>query len=174
MMAPVPFAPSTTLTRKILYGSNDLRLGKELARTIIAGNRYLSIPVEGGSSRLKGKSADLSAVNISNHGRWRQEHLGAWNAAYGKTPFFPYIFPMMEDAYTYHSHGLLVEFNKSMFDIFLKFTDFENVKPSIEILKKTHPLRFEQLHREYETKVNLNYSIFDTLFRLGKNSVWIL
>lgn len=173
MMNPLPFAPSLAATRLIIKGES-IPFGKEWGRCRIAGNRLLSVPVEGGTSLFKRKNIDFDHFVISDHGRWRQEHLGAWNAAYGKTPFFPYIFPNIEEAYKKDSHGTLAEFNASMFEIFVKFIDIKSLKTSFDILKKENPERLELLSKEYETKVNINYSIFDSLFRFGKNTLWAL
>lgn len=173
MVKPLPFAPSLAATKLIVKGES-IPFGKEWGRCLISGDRLLSVPMEGGASLFKRKNIDFEQFVISDHGRWRQEHLGAWNAVYGKTPFFPYIFPKIEEAYKNDSHGTLAEFNASLFDIFIKFLDLRSLETSLDILKKENPERLELLSKEYETKVNINYSIFDTLFRFGKNTLWAL
>lgn len=170
----LPFAPSLELTAAILDGNSGPFCGKMLARTLIAGDRQLSVPVEGGASRLKTSRQDiLATLPISNHGRWRQEHLGAWNAAYGKTPYFPHIFPKIEEAYRKHSHGTLAGFNNALFHIVTDMLQAEGVKASLKEMIERNPGRVRELREYHATKVNLNYSIFDALFRLGKNIVWI-
>lgn len=173
MTPQLPFAPSLALFREIIAGK-EIPYGKEWARCLIAGDLFLSVPIEGGAACLKSKHVDISSLIISDHGRWRQEHLGAWNSVYGKTPFFDHLFPKIKRAYSEHSHGNLAEFNSNLFNIALRFLDLEKVMPDIRELYKSQPNRAEQLRAEITTKVNLNYSIFDALFRLGKNSVWTI
>ncbi len=178
MNLQIPFAPDLSLTRKILTGARVFA-GKGLARTVIArtiieGGRVLSVPIVGGSGILKRQDINLDKVLISNHGRWRQEHLGAMNAVYGKTPYFPYIFPVIENIYHKKSNGSLGEFNRELFDFVCRFLDVNIIRRAMVDMKSRNPYRFEQMKREFETKVNLNYSIFDTLFRLGKNTVFVI
>lgn len=111
---------------------------------------------------------------ISDHGRWRQEHLGAINATYGKTPYFPYIFPELEKIYWEKSNGSLGEFNRELFEFVYRFLDVDSIRKAIDEMNLRNPRRLGQLKRELETKVNLNYSIFDALFRLGKNTAFVI
>lgn len=150
------------------------RQGKELARTLIAGDRLLSVPVEGGASRLKRLPQGLAEIMISDHGAWRREHLGAWNAVYGKTPFFPYLYPLIEEAYANHSHGSLSEFNDALWKIALDFIQADETLSAVRELADHNPDRLEEIRKELTTKVNLNYSIFDAIFRLGKNVIFLL
>lgn len=171
----IPFAPSLAAARVLLSDETYRpRQGKELARTLIAGDRLLTVPVEGGASRLKRLSQNLSEIMISDHGAWRREHLGAWNAVYGKTPFFPYLYPLLEAAYANHSHGSLTEFNDALWMIVTDFLNLDETMPAIKNLADTNPDRLEEIRKELTTKVNLNYSIFDAIFRLGKNIIFLL
>ena len=111
---------------------------------------------------------------ISDHGAWRREHLGAWNAVYGKTPFFPYLFPHLEEAYANHSHGSLAEFNEALWGIIKDFLNPDETLPAIREMAAANPERLKAIRNELATKVNLNYSIFDAIFRLGKNAVFLL
>ena len=106
MTTPVPFAPSLSLTRKFLAGESPA-CGKECARCMVQGDMFLSVPVQGGASCLKGRHVDVRSLLISDHGKWRQEHLGTWNAIYGKTPFFDHLFPEIKQVYACHSNGTL-------------------------------------------------------------------
>ena len=169
----IPFAPDLSLTREILAGVR-VSPGKGFARTVIEGDRILSIPVVGGSGILKRSDINLDKIMISDHGRWRQEHLGAINATYGKTPYFPYIFPELEKIYREKSNGSLGEFNRELFEFVYRFLDVDSIRKAIDEMNLRNPRRLGQLKRELETKVNLNYSIFDALFRLGKNTAFVI
>ncbi len=181
MICQIPFAPSCSALRTIIM--NNGWLGDESSpnhphndatRTTIAGGKMLTVPVAGGRGRLKHRQTDLEKIQISDHGRWRQEHLGAINAAYGKAPYFQYIFPEIEKIYENNSHGSLGEFNHHIFCFIKRFLDLDTLLPSIKEMNEKNPDRLQQLKSEYETKVNLNYSIFDAIFRLGKNAVFLL
>lgn len=170
-----PFAPTVAMLRDMLaYGQDMPAISpRSLARTTIAGDRILSVPVEGGASALKRHGARICDLSISDHGRWRQEHLGAWQAAYRKTPYFSFLFPEIENAYLTASHGSLLYFNRELLHIALRFLDIEGTRESILEMKRLHPSRLEEVIYETEAKVNINYSIFDSLFRLGKNTVYL-
>lgn len=171
----IPFAPSAAAASVLLRGEQFRpKQGKEFARTKIAGEMLLTVPVVGGASRLKHLPHNLSEIIISDHGSWRREHLGALNAAYGKTPFFSHIYPLIEEAYKVSSYGSLAEFNEALWKIVTDFLDIENIRRYLNDAEITCPGRFNDIKEELKTKVNLNYSIFDALFRLGKNTVFIL
>lgn len=173
MTTPVTFAPSLSLTRKFLAGES-LVCGKEWARCLVQGDLFLSVPVQGGASCLKGRHVDVGSLLISDHGKWRQEHLGTWNAIYGKTPFFDHLFPEIKQVYTSYSNGTLGAFNSKLFELAMRFLDMRNLATDINEMQNSRPELIKQLRVEYETKVNLNYSIFDALFRLGRNTIWVL
>lgn len=173
--ALITFAPSLKVAQAIISGSSSEKSpGKDFARTQIGCGRVLSVPVVGGSAQLKRKDVDLSDISISDHGVWRREHLGAWNAVYGKAPFFPYIFPSIEDAYERNSHGSLADFNNAIWKIAYDFVEWDRVATVLMLMRENNPERMEQLRADLATKVNLNYSIFDAIFRLGKNIVFLL
>lgn len=173
MSGDIPFAPSVAVMRRILSGE-PLSVGKERARSVIAGGRLLTVPVEGGASLLKNKRISSADIKISNHGRWRQEHLGAWNAAYGKTPYFIHLFPLLEEAYAGDSRGSLREFNESLLNMALEFMHYSDTEDDIREMKLLRPGLYQGIIKDLETKVNINYSIFDALFRLGKESVFLI
>ena len=171
----IPFAPSLSSARELLSDSSSgVWRGKELARVRIAGDRILSVPVEGGASILKRRAGYSRSIMISEHGAWRREHLGAWQALYGRAPFFTHLFPRIEHAYEAHSSASLEEFNDALWEIVMNFLDLGNNLPCLAELRLSNPGRVEDLHKEFSIKVNENYSIFDALFRLGKNTLFLL
>lgn len=97
--------------------------GKLFARCAIATG-VLTVPVEGGGSVLKRRGADPV---LSEHGKWRREHLGAWNAAYGRTPYYAHLMPEIEAVYA-DSEGLRMEdFNSRLLRVALGWLDMETV-----------------------------------------------
>ncbi len=92
--------------RSYLEGSPDPELranaclgisGRDFARGRIAspsGELLLSVPVEGGAHSLSRRRFLVSA-RVSAHGGWPRLHLGALEAAYGRTPFYPHLEPLL-------------------------------------------------------------------------------
>lgn len=147
--------------------------GKERARTRISGERLLSVPVVGGSAALKRR--DCRDVLISDHGRWREVHLGTLQAVYGKTPFFPYIYPRIERIYEERGEGRLEELNKALHELVIEclgLTDgvIEMLREAREEDKKL----FVRLAEERRERIDENNSILEVLFRLGKEGLFVL
>lgn len=63
-------------------------------RCLIAGPLTLTVPVAGGSRAIK--RLPWRELEVSDHGRWQHVHLGALDAAYGRTPYFIHYFPAVE------------------------------------------------------------------------------
>ncbi len=139
--------------------SRSGHLGKEMARIELDGQR-LTIPVEGGANALKRRGANPL---LSNHGKWRREHLGAWQAIYGRTPWYPNIIEAIENVYAKsESEPMhLCEFNHNLLLVALEWVDLS----AIEI-----PERLQPAADEIATLINPELSIFDALFRLGITS----
>ncbi len=137
--------------------------GKGFARCLITTGG-LTVPVEGGAGVLKRRDADPM---LSEHGKWRREHLGAWQSAYGRTPYYAHLMPEIEAAYD-GSVGLSLEcFNLRLLDVALGWIDFG-------ALKNADPELLTALRREREGKIRAELSIFDLLFRLGREAVFAL
>lgn len=147
--------------------------GKRAARTLAANGRLLSVPVEGGASLLKRGTPD-PALRLSQHGRWQDVHLGAWQALYGRTPYFPHLFPEMERIYREHSFGTLAEFCESLHLIVCRWLGLPEFAAQMRRAREADPDRTRELLRQYAGKTDPELSIFDTLFRYGKESVFVL
>ena len=153
-----PFGPSA---RWLLTGEGVT--GKEFARMhILSAGRetVLSVPVEGGANALKRRDASPA---ISGHGKWRREHLGALETAYSRTPYYPHLIPEIEAVYALPDGTLLEEFNRRLLEVALRWCDC-GVSP------EEMPRHVLAYGRETATKINLNLSIFDALFRFGKDT----
>ena len=118
----IPFAPSTAWVREYLRLTASGTDNTEAARlasasTGISGKQYarcaistgtLTVPVAGGAGTLKRRGADPV---LSEHGKWRREHLGAWSAAYGRCAYHTHLMPEIETVYTASEGMTLGEFN---------------------------------------------------------------
>lgn len=134
--------------------------GKSLARCDISTGR-LTIPVVGGASVLKRRGADPI---LSEHGKWRREHLGAWNAAYGRTPYYIHLMPQIEEVYAASESLTLSQFNARLLDIVTSW-----IEPGI--LCTENPA-LESIRNEIKVKIEPSLSIFDAIFRLGKETAF--
>ncbi len=150
--------------------------GKEQARTLIEGGMTLSVPVEGGASRLKRECG--SEIIISDHGRWQDVHLGALKAHYGKAPYFSHLFPKIERIYKEKSSGPLQDFNLALHQLALQWLGLEDGdKMLIKEIREADSEKRAMLSRlaeESKRNIDMNHSIFNLLFRLGKESLFAL
>lgn len=124
----------------------------------------LTVPVAGGAGVLKHRGADPI---LSEHGKWRREHLGAWQAAYGRTAYFIHLMPEIEEIYASAAGMRLEEFNRLLLDTALRWLDFK-------ALAKGESGLLELIKREREKDTRADLSIFDLLFRLGREAVFAI
>lgn len=132
--------------------------GKMFARCLLSGTS-LTVPVEGGASRLK--RIDTFPV-ISEHGKWRREHLGAFNAIYGSSPFFEHLIPEIKQIYNTAEGQTLEWFNSAMLELALSWIQLDvktPASPTLVAVGREIAMRFED-----------DLSIFDAIFRLGKET----
>lgn len=129
--------------------------GKGRSRIRLASGITLTLPVEGGAKGLRTAGADPV---LSEHGKWRREHLGALLALYGRTAWYIHLIPRVEALYDKSCGMRLSQFAEGMLQIALSVTDTQEMLPS--------RLRgaAEEAGREMEGEL----SIFDALFRLGR------
>lgn len=104
---------------------------------------------------------------ISDHGNWPHNHLGAINALYGRTPFFPYLFPELSDIYR-NLPATTTEFNLRLHRLICRWLDFEAIGDIPENEAVSQSIRY------VSTFVNYDISILDGIFRLGKDMVLAL
>ncbi|MDE6681806.1 MAG: WbqC family protein [Muribaculaceae bacterium] len=175
----IPFAASAqrysdwlrTLSKEEAFPSVK---GKEQARILIDGEIMLSVPVVGGASRLKRDCGP--DVMISDHGRWQDVHLGAIKAVYGKTPYFPHLFPEIEKIYRERSNGSLEKFNMALHQLALHWLGLDK-EGFVEEILRLSPDKKSLLGRLAEEKrkdIDMSHSIFGLLFRLGREGVLAL
>lgn len=136
--------------------------GKAFAHCEIATGR-LSVPVAGGSAVLKKAHADPL---LADHGKWRREHLGAWAAAYGRTPYFIHLMPRIESIYARSEGMRLEEFNSLLLAEALTWLDFAAVAP--------RRCSLAGVIGEMRGRVDPRLSVFDLIFRYGRDAVYAL
>lgn len=142
----------------------------------------LIVPVK----HRNGEKVLMKEVEIDYSQNWQKQHLGAMQAAYGKSAFFEHIFPLFLKVYEKKSKYLLdlnIELLKIVFKVIGKpfefnlTSDFESVDssnynlvhPKKEI--KTDDYRYRQC---FGTEFVKNLSVLDCLMNHGRNSLEIL
>lgn len=123
----------------------------------------LSVPVCGGGRRLRSPRAYRYA-EISGHGHWTHVHLGAIEAAYGRTPFYIHIQPPIQtilSACPRHLHELCSQLHHVC-------ERFLNVAAPLH-----SPLHDEALRRGHEILklIDPDISILDPLMRFGPETI---
>lgn len=132
--------------------------GKAFARLLLP-DTILTIPVEGGAATLKRR--DASPI-LSEHGKWRREHLGAIRTIYGRAPYFIHLMPRLEEIYD-HSQGIsLEEFNSRLLDLTLSMIDRDALRLRADN-ESSRKIRLEK-----RLLIDPDLSILDALFHLGK------
>lgn len=142
--------------------------GKDFARLRLR-DVTLTIPVEGGSNALKRHNA---CPRISEHGKWRREHLGALDAVYRRTPFYAHLMPEFERIYSESEGKTLEEFNNDMLLLALRWLDVGDgaLRSETQSESTGRTLLFTTIRHELTSKINPGISIFDAIFRLGKET----
>lgn len=167
----IPFAASARFYGLFLADRTESEYrvrGRDRARTLImtpdGAERLLSVPVAGGSAALKHAASDPP---LSSHGKWRAEHLGAWNAAYGRSPYFIHLFPEIENIYRSIPDGQpLSAFNLAFHRLAMRWLECG--------LPATLPPHADNRAKEVARLINPGLSIFDAIFRFGKETAMAL
>ncbi len=155
----------------------DLR-PRDLARTLIAGAAgqaplRLSVAIEGGSSTVK--RGHPQRWLLSDHGRWRQMHLGALEAAYGTSPFYRYFSPDIAAVFDSVGEGYpFGHFTSRLFDLTVRRILDDDVIYSLRRLRLERPDFHEKLTEEKkETEID-DLAFIDVIFRKGPESIFII
>jgi hypothetical protein len=147
--------------------------GKDFVRGTIANDMQLAIPLEGGASvskRLRADS-DMQQLKLSDHGKWRREQLGAFSAAYGKTPYFIHLYPELEEIYALSEENSSFQtFTLNLYNLTRRWIGEYFTLHSDTPQSETIRLCME----EFKKKVNTEISIFDAIFRFGKETALCL
>ncbi len=149
--------------------------GKDFARTRITGNTgslFLSIPIEGGGASLK-KASGISKAVMADHGNWRHMHLGALEAAYGRTPFYQHIIPALNEIYA-SPIKLLSDFNSAIHDALCGFLGIGNPESVLDFYAFDHLSSIALRARELASRINFRHSILEALMLYGRETLLAL
>lgn len=141
---------------------------KSMAHATISshnGDIRLSVAVEGGAKMLKRRGFFTQAL-LSSHGDWPHVHLGALDAAYGKTPFYPHFIPALREVYEAHKSSLY-RFNLLMHETICRFLDIIPVTPPCDAT-------ISERGTEIASRIRPEISILDPLMRFGRETILAL
>lgn len=168
-----PYLPSLKWVRD--NGSSLSMPTREYCRTLVQSNSpegmVLTVPVVGGSSSVKRLRPWQLA--ISSHGDWTRTHLGAIEAAYGKEPYFQHFFPEIADVIATYP-PLLADLNRKLFSLLLAGMNYEENAKDIKKFRVCHPKRYENISSRLFSKIDMDHSIIEPLFRLGPDLIFLL
>lgn len=148
---------------------------RELMRTMLRGKAgeevRLSVPVSGGASAIK--HGDPLGWEISEHGRWREMHLGALDACLSSTPYYQHLLPRIE--------GIIREvrpaaalFCRSLDAEIMDFLKAEELLPALRQMAADTPALYEARRRDAACLADYDQSIVALLCRLGPEAIFAL
>lgn len=148
--------------------------GKGFTRCLIngvAGDILLSIPVEGGTAKLKREST-VPELRLSEHGSWRHVHQGALNAAYGRSPYFQHLIPELAAVYT-SGEKSLSRFNLMLHEVITTFLLGDSQSTYLSTLHSSlsAPTTASVRGKELAALVQPGMSILDPLMRFGRETL---
>ncbi|MCM1291621.1 MAG: WbqC family protein [Prevotella sp.] len=162
---------------------NNLHLAcKELTRCKIRGrgnqpDQLLSVPITGGNRSLRRLYRDgcdetvLESIELSEHGNWRHVHISAFETTYRSMPYFTHYSPqLLEGIQTAKTLGELLRMTQTPVMSLLS-SKLKNQLHHIRIsdAERTHKLKAERMDG-----IRPDISIYDTLFKLGPETVFLL
>lgn len=134
-------------------------------RCLIAGPLTLTVPVAGGSRALK--RLPWHEIQVSDHGRWQHVHLGALDAAYGRSPYFIHYFPAIE-AVISDTPRRLADLCGALDNAVVRALGISRLAPELSA-----PAALTR-GRELLPLADPALSILDPLFRLGPEAIFLL
>ncbi len=140
---------------------------------MLAGGVILTVPVAGGNSMFKRRDTDMSRIMISQHGDWQHQHIGTWQALYGKSPYFIHLFPMIHDVYSNHSSGSFLEFNRALYAVADEFLELDAIRDATQRLNIENPGLLADMRNEVLSQCDENMTVFDPIFRMGKDAAYL-
>ncbi len=169
----IPYLPTMKwLLNQKVSGNMSAR---EYTRTVIESNSpqgmVLTVPVVGGSSAVKRHRPEV--LEISGHGDWTRIHIGAIDAAYGKEPFFQHIFPEIADEIK-HYPSRLAEMNSCLLSTMLADINYEESAKELMSYRAAHPQRYENIRSRMMSKINIEHSVIEPIFRFGPDAIFLL
>lgn len=147
--------------------SGEMDPGKSLRRTLICGSSPKGRVSGAGELVLSVSVSKGPGFLLSAHGNWPHRHLGALEAIYGRTPFYPHIIGSLRDILR-DTPESLPELNRRLHEAVTPWIDIEAADEALTNRAAS------DLGRKLGTFVNDSLSILDPIFRFGKDTTLLL
>lgn len=119
------------------------------------------------------KRDDPHSFMISSHGDWTRIHLGAFEAAYGREPYFPHFFPGIAEIIEAYPPKL-EDLNRRLITTMLRLAGYDREKEGLLSLRDENPERFRAIGDRLMAGVNPQHSMIEALFRYGKEILFLI
>lgn len=139
-------------------------------RALFGGDTLLTVPVEGGARALKAHARGSGmALQVSLHGRWPHVHLGALEALFGRTPFFPHYFPDVAEIIS-RPPALLADLTGGIDRIVRRALNLDALLPLLEAPAPAVITESKRIARHTEASAPM----LEALFRFGPEAIFLL
>lgn len=172
----IPYLPSLSWCTAIANGRvPDPPFKGRYNRSLILGpdgEMQLSVPVIGGITAVK--KANPQTWICADDKNWRHQHLGAINAAYGRTPFFIHFFPIVEKIINDSSVTSIEQLNNQLYIAIAKFLELE--KHTYILQKTKHSKLIATVKSEIMLDMppsHVDVSIIHHIFHFGKDTIFL-
>lgn len=173
---PIPYLPSVKWMGAWLSGATPRTERKRLPRTVIhaAGRapETLTVPVAGGRSALKSQPADT--ILVSDHGRWADVHIGAFEAAYGRTPFYRHIEPLVAPLLLDSPGRRLTDLNLDLLDRMARFLNLRELLPAMKEFGTRNPGRLREIAASITVPAIPDLSALDPVCKFGPDTIFLI
>lgn len=151
---------------------------RDFARALVGGAHgqgpvLLSVAIEGGSSVVKrGRPEEW---RLSGHGNWRRLHLGAIEAAYGSTPYFIHLYPILKEVYSSVADGqYFSDLSAALNSAAMNFINAESLIPELQRLQQNRQDIFLHPTNKNFSVENYDFAFIDVIFKKGPESIFTL
>lgn len=134
----------------------------------------LSVPVVGGASAIK--RGPTESLVVSDHGDWPRTHLGAFEAAFGRSPFYRELEPALTSIISSAPGRLLSDLNTDLHRLQCQML---NIPALISPLRNATPAqlsRYNKIAKELSLflKINNSLSLLNLLATQGPDAIFSL
>lgn len=146
---------------------------RAVIETSAGGEELLSVPIIGGNSMVK--SNRVEEFRVSDHGDWMRKHIGALEAAYGRTPYYRFFASDLEEIIRNAPGKTLIEVSENIHTLVCRILTLPGTLEALRQARQENPERLilirEDLRRNHPP---LSNSLIGTLATLGPETLLML
>lgn len=109
---------------------------------------------------------------VSAHGRWNAVHIGAFEASYGRTPYFAYFLPRLREILL-NPPELALDLNKMLMRWIIESSLLEDSLPSLCVQMEKEPALVANRRNYLLARSNDEQSLIEPLFKFGPEIVYL-